>query len=249
MSHHAKYVNALENYNSAINDVTQRIMQDRTLHAHNMNELYIQALAGGEHPDYVSMVEQAVAERSVYNDRKMLLDAADLTVHESKLNQALRHNRGALSGGGVRDASPTALRGLNYAAKRSNALHASFNQKLAHDRAVHEQELEALYSASPSNTACKSALARMIKMRHANNRARTVHDANMWASTDAKVYSELGGGAEAMEVIHHGVEGAQTPQMRGGGGDITMPLENPEAAKLWGDIIGQSRDISGGAFY
>jgi hypothetical protein len=248
MPNHSDYISALKTYSHAIDDVSHRTMQDRQLHMHNLNEVYMQALAGGEHDGYVSMLEQAIGERSVYNDRKMIMDAADLTMHENKVTQALSHNRGALSGGGVVDRSSSALRGMNYAAKRSNALHASFNQKLTHDRALHQQELEALYSATPSNTACKSVLGNMIKRRVANNESRTYHDANKWAGTDAKVLSALGGGSEAIQVLAHGVGGTSAPQMRGGE-DVVMPLENPEAAKLWGDILGQSNGITGGSFY
>lgn len=246
MPGHSKYVSALKKYNVAIDDVAQRTMQDRQLHMHNMNELYIQALAGGEHPGYAAMLEQAIGERSIYNERKMIMDAADLTMHESKVGQALGHNRGALTGGAVVDAGAGALRGMSYAARRGNALHASFNQKLTHDRAVHQQELEALYSATPRNSACKSVAGSMVKGRHANNESRTYHDAKMWASTDAGVYAALGGGAEALRVLSHGVEGAHAPRMRGGA-DVVMPLENPEAAKLWGDILGQ--DGLTGGFY
>lgn len=248
MAPHARYVSALKTLNSSVDDVSSRIMQDRQLHMHNLAEVYMQSLAGGEHDGYVSMLEQAIGERSVYNDRKMILDAADLTAHDKKISQALRHNAGALSGGAVVDVSSSALRGMDYAAKRSNALHASFVQKLTHDRALHQQELEALYSASPSNTACKNILGGMIKRRHANNDARTRHDAKMWAETDASVYTALGGGSDALDVLNHGVDGT-IPQGMRGGGDVVMPLENPEAAKLWGDILGQSQGITGGAFY
>ena len=247
MPGHSNYISALKKYSSAIDDVANRTIQDRQLHMHNMNEVYIQALSGGQHDGYVSMLEHAIGERSIYNQRKMILDAADLTMHETKVNRALSHNRGALSGGAVVDGSSSALRGMDYAAKRGNALHASFNQKLAHDRVVHQQELEALYSATPSNTACKSVLSSMVKARVANNSSRTQHDAKMWANADAGVYSALGGGGAARQVLAHGVN-AKT-EMRGGGDDVVMPLENPEAARLWGDILGQSNGITGGAFY
>lgn len=241
---HSRYVSALQMLNTSIDDVAHRIMQDRQLHMHNLNEVYMQALAGGEHDGYVSMLEQAIGERSTYNARKMIMDAADMSMHEDKVGQTLRHNVGALSGGAVLDTSSDALRGMNYAAKRGNALHASFLQKLTQDRAVHQQELEALCSATPSNTACKSVLMDMVKRRQGNNKSRTYHDANMWAQMDADVYNALGGGSDAMHVLAHGVHGESKQ-----GGDVVMPLENPEAAKLWGDILAQSGGIKGGSFY
>ena len=122
---------------------------------------------------------------------------------------------------------------------------ANFNQKLAQDRRFHTQELEALYSATPGNSTCKSVLSKMIQSRHANNKSRTVHDANMWAETDHSVSAALGGGMEAREVLAHGVHGTSPASRMSGGGRVSdsLPLHNPEAAELWGELL------NGGGMY
>ena len=238
-----RYIKALNAYADRTDDLTQRIIQDRTLHMHSMNEAYMQALAGGEHPEYISMLEQAIGERSIYNDRKMILDAGDLTVHDHKVAQALGHNSDALSGGGLVDTSPSAMRGLEYAVKRSNAMHASFNKKLQQDRQMHLQELEALFSVTPSNGATKSVLASMVAGRNMDNQSRIRHDAKMWANLDSNVAELMGGGSTARRVLAHGVENSIIQS-----GQPSLPLTNPKAAELWSDILGSSEGISGG-FY
>ena len=235
-----RYVQALSTYADQTRDLTQRIMQDRTLHAHNLNEVYVQALAGGEHPGFISAIEQAIGERSLYNERKLVLDAGDLTVHDQKIQQALGHNSGALSGGGVVDTSRSALSGMEYAARRSNALHASFNQKLAQDRQVHAQELAALYSAAPNGPA-KAVLSSMVSARTMDNQSRTMHDANMWAQMDSEVGSLLGGGSTARRVLSYGVNGAPARRpMRGGAGGVLDDIcgRQPGSEKVVGGTVG-----------
>lgn len=236
---HSRYATALGTYNHAIDDVSKRIMQDRALHMQNLNELYIQSLSNNMHGGYVDMVESAIGERSTYNSRKLIHDAADLTMQDRKLNSALQNNRNVLSGGGVVDNSRQALGAMDYSTKRSNALYANFNKKLAQDRKIHMQELKALYSATPTNTACKSVLSSMLTARQQNNASRTHHDANMWAQTDQNVMQALGGGAIAHDVLNYGISQTyNTPRMTGGSHNTgSLPLHNQEAAELWGDIL------------
>jgi hypothetical protein len=244
MTSHSNFATALQIYGGACDDVSKRVIQDRTLHMHDLSELYMMALKDRMPRDYISTVEQAMGERSVYNNRKMMMDAADFTTHEAKMGRVLGPNTGAMSGGGVVDSSQGALDAMKYSAMRSNALYANFNQKLAHDRQLHLQELKALHGVTPSGTASKHILSNFISSRVNNNNSRTQHDANMWASTDMKVGQVLGGGYTAKQVLYHGVRGTTTPQMRGGGdGEVNrsngeaMPLHNEEAARLWGDIL------------
>lgn len=250
MTSHSNFARALQIYGGACDDVSKRVIQDRTLHMHDMSELYMMALKERMPTDYISTVEQAMGERSVYNSRKMIMDAADFTAHDRKLNGVMGANVRALSGGGVVDTSRGALDGLKYSAMRSNALYANFNQKLAHDRQLHMQELKALHSVTPSGTASKNILSNFIASRQQNNSSRTHHDAKMWAATDRSVGNVLGGGYTAQQVLHHGVEGKLMNHGGGGGGgggfrggghggDPThgLPLHNEEAARLWGEIL------------
>jgi hypothetical protein len=247
MTSHSDFAKAIQIYGGACDDVSKRVIQDRTLHMHDMGELYMMALKERMPSEYLSTVEQAIGERSVYNTRKMIMDAADFTAHDRKLNGVMGPNMQTLAGGGVVDTSRAALDGMKYSAMRSNALYANFNQKLAHDRELHMQELQALYSVTPSSTASKHVLKNFIASRQQNNNSRTHHDANMWASTDRSVANALGGGYTAKEVLYHGVEGKLMQNhsrggMRGGGhpGGIDthgLPLHNEEAARLWGEIL------------
>lgn len=238
MTSHTNFATALQIYGGACDDVSKRVIQDRTLHMHDLSELYMMALKDRMPQDYLSTVEQAMGERSVYNNRKMMMDAADFTTHDAKMSRVLGANTRALSGGGVVDSSPGALDAMKYSAMRSNAMYANFNQKLSHDRQLHLQELKALHSLTPSGTASKNVLSNFISSRMNNNNSRTQHDANMWASTDMKVSNVLGGGHTARQVLYHGVQGQPVHnQMSGGGKKHAMPLHNEEAAQLWGDIL------------
>ncbi len=233
------YASALQHYNTAIDDVSARVQQDRVLHMHDLTSVYMQAVSTDMPEEYLTMLEKSIGERSIYNDRKLVMDASDLTVQNSKLTGAMGTNARTLSGGGVRDFSREAMAAMHYSAKRSNALHASFNQKLQHDRSVHTSELEALASITPSHTTCGSVLSTLVQMRHENNDARTVHDAGSWADLDAQVMDELGAGRHSADVLSHGLSvtmAASTPRMSGGGGP-NFRFANSDAAQLWQNVM------------
>ena len=245
MPSHRSYASAITTFNGSIDDMSARVQQDRVLHMHDLVSTYMQAVATGMPHKYLSMVEKTIGERSIYNDRKMVLDAADLTMQDTKLSRALGANSRTLSGGGVADTSQGALKGMHYAAQRSNALHANFNQKLAHDRTAHAAEMDALQAATPSGTAVSSVLTNLVNMRSQNNVARTAHDAREWASLDAKVGHALGGGANVASVLSHGVSatlrasGVNT-SLSGGGAAVAesskFHFATSEAAQLWQNV-------------
>ena len=238
MPSHGNYASVIQNYDAAVDDVAARVQQDRALHMHDLTSVYMQSIVTGMPSAYLTMMENTIGERSMYNDRKMVLDAADLTMQNKKLTRALGPNAGTLSGGGVADHSHAALRGMHYSAKRSNALHTNFNQKLAHDRSIHSAELNALLNLTPPNTPVGSILRGLVTMRRENNRVRTDHDAQMWARVDSDVGASLGGGGNAAEVLNHGVaetlrgSGANTniQALRGGG---NYHFGSANASMLW----------------
>jgi hypothetical protein len=230
MPSHRSYASTLSTFNDAIDDVSARVQQDRVLHMHDLVSTYMQAVSSGMPHEYLSMIEKTIGERSIYNDRKMVLDAADLTMQDAKLSRALR-------GGGT---SRDALKGMNYANQRSNALHANFNQKLAHDRAVHAAELDALHQATPSGNAVSSVLTNLVNMRTQNNSMRTSHDATQWATLDAQVGQALGGGGNSAAVLNHGISqtlsgGGSNTSLRGGAAleSSRFHFANSDAAHLW----------------
>jgi hypothetical protein len=246
MPSHRNYAAAISKFNESIDDMAARVQQDRVLHMHDLTSTYMQAVTSGMPHEYLSMLEQTIGERSVYNDRKMVLDAADLTMQGTKLNRALGANVGTLNGGGVADNSRQALKGMHYSAQRSNALHANFNQKLQHDRAVHASELEALLTQTPGGSQVASVLTSLVNMRTENNTLRTAHDASRWAELDSYVGHALGGGGNADSVLSHGVNqtlsgGGTNTSLRGGGSSAALEssnfhFANSDAARLWQQI-------------
>ena len=245
MPSHNSYASALQQFNVAIDDVSARVQQDRALHMGDLTNTYMQAIVERMPSAYLTMLETSIGQRNVYNTRKLVFDATDLSVQDAKLSRALGANSGTLSGGGVGDMSRDALKAMHYSAKRSNALHTSFNQKLAHDRTVHAHELAALYNQTPANTNTGRTLASMMSMRATNNLARTSHDAASWADTDMSIGATLGGGGNAREVLSHGVQQTLSDQaaprrFRGGGGGGrggNYRFDSPEAAALWDHVM------------
>lgn len=247
MPSHEKYAKAIRYYDTAVDDISARVQQDRSLHMHDLTNVYMQAIATRMPSEYLTMLETTIGERSIYNDRKMVLDAADLTMQNKKLTNALQQNVNTLTGGGVVDRSGNAMKNMHYAAKRGNAMYANFNQKLAHDRSVHTSELNALLASTPPNTPVAKVLTGLLNMRIKNNATRTAHDAKLWAKLDSQVNHMLGGGNNAADVIKHGV----STTLRGGGNNMVLRggrnsqahnsmyrFEGPASAQLWQDVMG-----------
>ena len=239
MPSHGSYASALQTYNTSIDDVAARVQQDRTLHMHDLTTTYMHAISSGMPDQYLNMLERTIGERKIYNDRKMVFDAADLTLQNSKLTRALGANKGTLSGGGVHDTSRAALKGMHYSVQRANALYANFNQKLSHDRTVHANELSGILRTTPKATQTASVLKSLINMRETNNANRTLHDARMWADVDSRVGAIMGGGHNATDVINYGVSNTLTG---GGNNTILKPgssfhFGSADASKLWQHIM------------
>lgn len=222
MQSHSSLANALTTYNHAIDDLTARVVQDRTLHKHDMNNLYMQAASEGMHDGYLSTLERAISDRSTYGQGKNIMDAVDLTAHQQKLKSALGHNKRVLSGGGVADNSPRALQGMQYAVRRSRDMVSNFNRKLAQDRELHRQELQALNAITPRNSMAKQLVGGMVERRNEVNAARQLHDATVWAEADAHVAHTLNGGGHMEEE------------------DEEFQFESDEAAALWDQIQGSN---------
>jgi len=216
MPSHSSLASALNTYSHAIGDLSARVVQDRTLHNHDINRLYMQAVSDNMHGGYLDTLESAINERAKFGVRKDIMDAVDLTAHEQKLNAALGTNQGVLSGGGVTDKSGHALRGMQYAVKRSRDMVENFNSKLAQDRELHRQELNALYAITPNNCPCKTIAGGMVERREVANKARQLHDATAWAEVDAGVGHALNGGGDEFQ-FESGEAAALWEQIQGGG--------------------------------
>jgi hypothetical protein len=237
MPSHQSYVSTIGAYDKAIDDIVARVQQDRTLHMHDLTTTYMHAIQSRMPSNYLSMLESTIGERSTFNNRKLVLDAADLTMQEAKVKHAMGSNFTALAGGSLGDKSHNALKRLHYSAKRSNALFSTFNQKLGHDRQTHLQELKMLVDATPSNTSTKQLLSELYANRLQNNDKRLRHDARAWANVDRTVYGLLGGGINARSVLSHGL----SKTLSGGNVDTNLHdavkkahffFESPDAARL-----------------
>lgn len=218
MPSHQSYVSTIGVYDKAVDDLSARVQQERAMHMHDLTSTYMNAIRNRMPSEYLSLLETTIGKRSTYNDRKLVLDAADLTMQEAKVKNAMGSNFVALAGGSIIDPSHTALKKLHYSAKRSNALLANFHQKLTHDRQTHYNELKMLLDATPQNTPTGELLATIHTDRVQNNNIRTSHDRDMWSNVEQQVNSLLGGGVNANSVLTHGLN----KTLSGGGADTNL---------------------------
>lgn len=196
MSTATKYASALEQYHQYLSNTQQKIMQERSIHGQELSNVYMEAVATGAPPAYLSMLEAMIADRSAYSTRKMFLDAAELTKHANKLSSALGPNVGVLTGGvaGLSGGanSKQAIGSMNYAAKRSNAYLNNMFTKLAHDRSVHLKELQNLHAETLSAYGGRSSplsamVNQMVTNRTTYNARKTALDALQWTQLNHNV--------------------------------------------------------------
>lgn len=240
MAAHQKYVSSIQFYDNAIEDMAARIQQDRSLHMHDLTSIYTNAVSTRLPPAYLTMMESVIGNRSIYNDRKLVMDAADLSVNESKIRNAMGANFTALAGGSINNATYDGLKGLHYSAQRCNALLSNFQQKLAHDRELHTMELKSVVDALPASSQAQTIASNLYNARLQSNNTRMMSDAKLWRSVETNVNQILGGGKAARRVLTHGVR--DTLQ---GGASTTLydmmkhlntpafKFSNPDAARLY----------------
>ena len=251
---HRSFVEALHIYGGAIQDISAKLVQDRTLHLHDMNHVYMQAVSSNMHPKYLARVEQAIAERYRYNNRKDRVDASELARHDQRLETALKQNNQVLSGGAIVDNSPEALKDIQYTVKRSEALLANLNEKLARDRDLHQQELHTLHAMTPSDCSCRQVTGGMCARRADVNRSRKAHDVATLKQVKEQVNHVIRGGEDetlyqvmrAHDPVQQHLAGG-SKALEGGEHDIVedvaepaagVKFQSPEAAALWEQITG-----------
>lgn len=193
-SNPAHVANALQEYNSAIFNVEQKLAQDRGLHMHELTNVYMEAVNADMPMSYLNMMENVIAQRSAFNDRKTTLDAMEWSTHDAKLKKALGSNQAVLSGGATAIQGHASSRAFEYAGARSNALLHNLYRKLAHDRSLHTQELENCYAesvklagGSATSRAFSEMVGNMVLDRRTYNARKTALDAAQWAQTDAAI--------------------------------------------------------------
>jgi hypothetical protein len=210
------YTNALNEYRGAINDAAASLQQGRALHMHDLVNIYVNTLHTGD-TKAVAAMEAVIGQRSIFNERKLVFDAADLTVHDVKVQHAVGKN---------------AVKGGHYGARRSNALLHVMHKKIVDDRDHHIKELQGLTAGVLAGGGCGCGDA--AAQRKVDNAGRGEHDDQRMAATQANVKRLLGGGANAADVLRGGGGG-------GGGVRATCDDENQvfrsrEAAELWTEI-------------
>lgn len=193
-SNPAHVANALQEYNSAIFNVEQKLAQDRGLHMHELTNVYMEAVNADMPAHYLNMMENVISQRSAFNDRKTTLDAMEWSTHDAKVKKALGANRAVLSGGATAIQGSPSARAFEYAGARSNALLYNLYRKLAHDRSLHTQELENCYAesvklagGSTSSRAFSEMVGNMVLDRRTYNARKTALDAAQWAQTEAAI--------------------------------------------------------------
>ena len=176
MSLRGGYAVALNEGRDATIDAVARLAQDRHLHLQDVAQLYAIALSVGASQPCIQALEGALAERSIYNDRKLITDAGVITHHEQRIG-----------GMDMRDG-----KAVRYAATRACRLCDDANDKLQRDRELHDHELQLIKHKCAGNAALSTAVDAMIDLRHDNNRRRRAHDVASKDETVARMARALG---------------------------------------------------------
>ena len=186
--------NVTHSLNSNAWNVAAKMQQSRSLHMHEMSNLYMEACLSGLPTGYLSLLETTMNKRSLYNNQKSDNDSMLLSDHDMKLKNALEHNPNVLSGGAVSTNTRNARQALKYSTKRTNALLENLNQKLMHDRSVHMHELVNLYNEA-RRVGIYSPYVKMLNTMLSNRKMydnrRTQMDATEWASGEAFARQQL----------------------------------------------------------
>lgn len=182
--------NALQLYSDANIDAIIRVSQDRALHIQDLARIYIQALHDQHTQDIcVTSIEDALAQRDTCNERKLVLDAANMGKHERKM--------------GMRD--------VDYALDRSKRFHADTCEKLRRDRDMHTQELYTLARCLAKDAPCRQVIDTLIRERVKNNASRNKYDEQQ--CTQLEAYFQHSNKYEAQPTTHsqysNKYEGAQ----------------------------------------
>ena len=163
-----------EALNEAMNDsmdAAARMIQDRHLHLQDIAQLYAIALSDPRTPRPCMLaLEGALAERSIYNERKLVTDAGVLTLHTDKIN----------SSGDPR-----------YALDRTCRMCNDMGGKLEKDRALHLHELKLIQKLCKKTPALRAAIDEMVKARSINNSKRRATDASMRADARMRISRAL----------------------------------------------------------
>lgn len=208
MSPATKTANVLQVYHGAVDNMHQKIQQDREAHMQQLVNAYMEAVMSNMPHSYVTMLEHMIHDRSQFNDRKSGMDAAEWAEHDAKVHAALGSNKHVLTGGasGLQGGGAAGMQGMDYSGKRYNAYLYNLHRKLAHDRSIHAQELanateQAVELAGGS--AYAHLMERMMSDRNKYNARKTALDAAQWEYVEKQVKdNKLHGMLQAGAVCH-----------------------------------------------
>lgn len=190
MSHMDKTALTLHLYGGAIDNMHQKLQQDRESHMKELTNAYMEAITGGMQHEYVTMLEHMIHDRAEYNNRKTHLDAAEWKEHESKVGRALGPNKRVLTGGAVQHRGKDVHANMEYSGNRYNAYLYNLHRKLAHDRSIHTQELQNVQQQAAvvaPGSAYTAMMGKMLQDRQTHNERKTMLDASQWQNVEKHV--------------------------------------------------------------
>lgn len=177
-------------YGGAIENMQQKVQQDRESHMKEMVNAYMEAVMADMPHEYLTMLEHMIHDRAGHNEHKTHLDAAEWEEHENKVGHALGANRNVLSGGAVQHTGKHASTGMEYSGNRYNAYLYNLHRKLAHDRSIHAQELQNVQQQAMEvapGSAYAAMMGKMLKDRQEHNERKTLLDAQQWQQVETQV--------------------------------------------------------------
>lgn len=189
-SHLDKTASTLRLYGGAIDNMQQKIQQDRESHMKELVNAYMEAVMADMPHEYLTMMEHMIHDRAGHNDHKTQLDAAEWEEHEGKVGNALGANKSVLSGGAVQHTGKHASGAMEYSGNRYNAYLYNLHRKLAHDRSIHAQELQNVQqeaAAVAPGSAYAAMMGKMLKDRQEHNSRKTMLDAQQWQQVEQHV--------------------------------------------------------------
>lgn len=196
MSQHvrvAPLADSAKNYESMIEDLHMKLMQERGTHELTLADVYIEALRSNQPRKVVMAIENTMGLRKQFNDQKTARDAQTWVDHNNKVKTALKSNVGVLTGGsrGIADRRNVDFeRDVSYVNRRSNAYVNNLNSKIQQDRGVNMYDLKNILHIAKHSPSTKNFVSYMedwVARQETYNTNRTKMDAKAWYKLDKKV--------------------------------------------------------------
>ena len=196
MSQHvrvAPLADSAKHYESMIEDLHMKLMQERGTHELTLSDVYIEALRSNQPRKVVMAIENTMGLRKQFNDQKTARDAKTWADHNQKIQKALKKNVGILSGGSreiVDHRSVDFERDVSYVNRRSNAFVNNLNSKIQQDRGVNMYDLKNILHVAKHSPSTKNFVSYMedwVGRQEIYNTNKTKMDAQAWHKLEKRV--------------------------------------------------------------